>query len=189
MKPQLIIPLLLLNCIACSAQSRTWTAADGRTIEAELTAKTDTAATLKRSDGRVFVVMLSSLSEADRAFVAASKAPAPRDMAAELAAHKAKFPAYSAPRSVTPDMADPYVRDCVGKYTRAAAMAKPETMRQTADFIAAQIARDVALYDEQARSLREKSSHTKAYQNAVANAHWLREKVAPWAKALAKLAD
>ncbi len=70
--------LLILIAIACSlsgvapAEQRTWTSADGRTIEAELISRTENEVKIRR-DGRDFTLPLSALSEQDRLFVAAWK--------------------------------------------------------------------------------------------------------------------
>ncbi|NNC87965.1 MAG: prolyl oligopeptidase family serine peptidase [Akkermansiaceae bacterium] len=65
--PLLLIPLLL----ASGLQARTWTSADGKTLQAGFVSATATEVTLKRDrDGREFTLALTKLSEDDRAFVA-----------------------------------------------------------------------------------------------------------------------
>lgn len=49
--------------------ARTWTAVDGRTLEAELISATPEAVTVRRSDGQRFDLPLAGLSEADQAWV------------------------------------------------------------------------------------------------------------------------
>jgi predicted peptidase len=58
--------------LACSAVlwARTWTSADGRTLEGDFVSATETAVTIKRLNGTKFTIELSKLSEADRTFVA-----------------------------------------------------------------------------------------------------------------------
>ena len=53
------------------AQMRSWTAADGRALEAEFISATDKVVTLRRKvDGKRFTVPLEKISEADRTWVA-----------------------------------------------------------------------------------------------------------------------
>ena len=53
---------------------RTWTSADGRTLEAEFVTATDRHVTLRRqSDGRRFTLPLDKISEADREWVAGAR--------------------------------------------------------------------------------------------------------------------
>lgn len=63
-----ILAVILLTAVSLTA--RTWTSIDGRTIEGDLIAKTETTATIKRVEGSVVTIPLDKLIEADRAFVA-----------------------------------------------------------------------------------------------------------------------
>lgn len=55
---------------------RTWVSADGRKVDAELLSRTAETITIRRnSDQRHFTIALSTLSEADRTYVAASAIP------------------------------------------------------------------------------------------------------------------
>jgi hypothetical protein len=57
-----------------SGTIRTWTSADGRTVEAEFLSATSTHVTIRRtSDGQVFTFELAKLSQADRDFVEAKR--------------------------------------------------------------------------------------------------------------------
>ncbi len=71
-----ILLVLALNSLWClngvlaeEGKTRTWTAADGRTLEAELLSATPEAVTVRRTDGQRFDLPLSGLSEADQAWV------------------------------------------------------------------------------------------------------------------------
>ena len=52
-----------------AAALRTWTSSDGRTLEAGFVSATDSAVTVRRSDGRRFDLPLAQISEADQAWV------------------------------------------------------------------------------------------------------------------------
>ena len=76
MKIDRLLPVLALLMVAwqgdVSAQAgktRTWTAADGRTLEAELVSATPEAVTVRRTDGQRFELPLTGLSEADQHWV------------------------------------------------------------------------------------------------------------------------
>ena len=63
--------LLAVCCQGSAAEVRTWTSAEGNTIEAELITASDKEVTIRRvSDGRRFSLPLERLSEADRDWVA-----------------------------------------------------------------------------------------------------------------------
>jgi pimeloyl-ACP methyl ester carboxylesterase len=65
---RLFVFAILASVLNCAA--RTWTAADGRTLEGEFVSATGTSVTIKRADGKLFTIDLEKLSEDDRAFVA-----------------------------------------------------------------------------------------------------------------------
>jgi len=59
-------------------QARTWTSADGKTLEAEFLSSTETEVTLKRlSDNKQFTLPLSRLSEDDQKFISEKKSAPP----------------------------------------------------------------------------------------------------------------
>lgn len=60
--------IFLSLVFTCLGHARTWTSAEGRTIEGELTGVTETTVTLKRADGRSFTFDLTKLSAADQEF-------------------------------------------------------------------------------------------------------------------------
>jgi predicted peptidase len=63
--------LLGLGTILQAAEVRSWTSADGRTLQAEFVTATKSHVTLRReSDGRRFVLLLNKISEDDRKWVA-----------------------------------------------------------------------------------------------------------------------
>lgn len=71
-------------------QARTWTASDGRTLEADYVSATDTEVKLRRaSDGRVFTLPLTRLSDEDQAFIKeqADNPPPPAPVEGEYADH------------------------------------------------------------------------------------------------------
>ena len=59
---------LLLSCF-CYAESRTWTAVNGKEVEAELVSNSDGQVTLKLKSGKVFRVPLNKLSKSDQEFL------------------------------------------------------------------------------------------------------------------------
>ena len=68
-----------------SLQARTWTAKDGRTLEAEFVSATDTDVTLKRgNDGVEFTLPLMRLSAADQAFVKEQATAKPAEPAEKM---------------------------------------------------------------------------------------------------------
>ncbi|MEM1440998.1 MAG: DUF1549 domain-containing protein [Verrucomicrobiota bacterium] len=86
------LSLLLAGLVATTsfveAQSRTWTAADGRTLEAEFAgtsgAGASAAVKLKLADGSVIDYPIAKLSEADKLFVKGNLPTDPAALAAEI---------------------------------------------------------------------------------------------------------
>ncbi|MEM6917275.1 MAG: hypothetical protein AAF491_11985, partial [Verrucomicrobiota bacterium] len=84
--------LLLAGVLAATtiaeAQMRTWTAADGRTLEAEFAgtvgAGVSAAVKLKLPDGSITNYPIANLSEADRLFVKGNLPTDPAALAAEI---------------------------------------------------------------------------------------------------------
>jgi predicted peptidase len=66
----LILTLSLLAATPVGLEARIWTAADGRTIEADYIRASDTTVTIQRRSGKLFTIKLDSLSLTDREFVA-----------------------------------------------------------------------------------------------------------------------
>ena len=67
-------PLLFLTLVfglshLSAEESRTWTSSEGKSFEGALLSATETTASVKRSDGRVFEIPLEKLSPDDQAFV------------------------------------------------------------------------------------------------------------------------
>ena len=69
-----MISVLLLLCLSaiCNAELRTWTAVNGKEVEAEFVSNSDGQVTLKLKSGKIFEVALNKLSEADQNFVTAN---------------------------------------------------------------------------------------------------------------------
>lgn len=65
----LLLAVLAGILSASSAEERTWTSSDGRSLEGSLLEAHETEVSIRRSDGRRFTIPLSSLSESDREFV------------------------------------------------------------------------------------------------------------------------
>jgi dipeptidyl aminopeptidase/acylaminoacyl peptidase len=65
-----LISLVAMLAVTELVPARTWTSADGRTLEGDFVSATETAVTIKRLNGTKFTIELSKLSEADRTFVA-----------------------------------------------------------------------------------------------------------------------
>ena len=66
-----LIPFLILCLIAtCNAELRTWTAINGKKVEAEFVSNSDGQVTLKMKTGKVFRVPLDKLSKEDQDFIA-----------------------------------------------------------------------------------------------------------------------
>ena len=67
-----IIPFLVFCLVAtCNAELRTWTAVNGKEVEAEFVSNSDGQVTLKLKSGKVFEVPLDKLSELDQKFLKA----------------------------------------------------------------------------------------------------------------------
>jgi len=66
-----LIVLVLGSGPGAEAQSRTFTDTTGRTLEAEIMDATESTVQVRRADGRVFAIVLETLSAEDRAHVAA----------------------------------------------------------------------------------------------------------------------
>ena len=77
-------PLIALLSLSFSLHGRTWTSADGRTLEAELIEYNAGAGTvkIKRKDGKEFTLKTSALSDADVAHLDALDADRQRTLAA-----------------------------------------------------------------------------------------------------------
>ena len=74
----LIHTWLAFGLLLAPAHARTWTATDGRTLEAEFVSATDTKVTLRRdSDGKEFTLPLSRLSKEDQTFIKEKAAAEP----------------------------------------------------------------------------------------------------------------
>jgi len=65
----LIAAFVLLLPLANADDSRTWTSSAGKSFEGSLQSATETTASVRRSDGRVFEISLDQLSADDQAFV------------------------------------------------------------------------------------------------------------------------
>lgn len=128
------------------AAPRTWTGADGRTLEAEMVARTATEVTLKRAtDGKQFTLPLAGFSEGDRAWVAASDVAItkPVDVA------KLKELQNSIPKLRVNAPLDQTCPACVqvfDRYSRAIAHIKPETIAQNLKNIRDDLARDLKVF-------------------------------------------
>ncbi len=71
--PVLIASFIAMLVFAHSASARTWTSADGSTVEAELISTTETHVTIRReADGKTFTIPWDKLSVEDREWVAAN---------------------------------------------------------------------------------------------------------------------
>ena len=70
MKTSVLVSCLILFSFTSNLHldARTWTSADGRTIEAEFISADSANVTIKRADGRTFTLPLSRLSPADQDF-------------------------------------------------------------------------------------------------------------------------
>ena len=67
----MLLSSLVVAPIVFSAETeRTWTSIEGKSFAGTLTSATEDAASVRRSDGRFFDIPLTSLSEADRKYVA-----------------------------------------------------------------------------------------------------------------------
>ncbi len=124
---------------------RVWTSADGRTLEAELIARTKDTATLRRnSDQKEFALPLSNLSDTDRAYIASSSVPLTQiktfDMA-RLNTLKAAMPTLTA---IAPlDSSDPIVVDSLSKYKRSIQVLSTTGYSRSLEMIRGQIESDL----------------------------------------------
>jgi hypothetical protein len=71
----LAISLPLLLGSVCNAELRTWTAVNGKEVEAEFVSNSDGQVSLKMKSGKVFEVSLNKLSKADQEFIKAKSSP------------------------------------------------------------------------------------------------------------------
>ena len=70
MKPKLLFLSLIISTSLNGGEVRTWTAADGRTLEAELISVDEKGVTVQRkTDGKRMDLTLEMLSEDDQNFV------------------------------------------------------------------------------------------------------------------------
>ncbi len=128
--------VLCLWLLPLLAQARTWTSQDGRTLEADLIAKTVSTVTLRRQgDGREFAVTIASLSPADREYIAGwqpADVPPPRKAVTEqqIADLVAGLPEIKNPRAPL-EANYPNVVDFREKYSRALKQMRPATIPQT----------------------------------------------------------
>ena len=68
----MIIPFLAFCLVAtCNAELRTWTAVNGKEVEAEFVSNNDGQVSLKMKTGKIFKVPLNKLSKADQDFIVA----------------------------------------------------------------------------------------------------------------------
>lgn len=74
--------LLVLSGASPAAHARTWTSAEGQSIEAELVDHDSSArkVTIRRSDGREFILPVDRLSEKDRSYLAEIEAKRQREL-------------------------------------------------------------------------------------------------------------
>ena len=72
-----VISVLLLLCLSaiCNAELRTWTAVNGKEVEAEFVSNNDGQVSLKMKTGKIFKVPLNKLSKADQEFLKAKSSP------------------------------------------------------------------------------------------------------------------
>ncbi len=87
---------LLITLCASAREMRTWTAEDGRTIEAEFLSRDGDTVTIRRSDSRVFTLAIDRLSPEDRDYARAREA--------------ASFPAFDPHRSPSGEQIDALLR-------------------------------------------------------------------------------
>ncbi|MEM7699439.1 MAG: hypothetical protein AAF236_13660 [Verrucomicrobiota bacterium] len=76
-----LFALLFLTCgltNLLAEETRTWTSADGRTLEASMVEATEQNVTLRLSNGQRFTLTLDKLSDADQEFIRATLADAAR---------------------------------------------------------------------------------------------------------------
>ena len=67
----ILVLLLLCSSAICNAELRTWTAVNGKEVEAEFVSNEKGLVNLKLESGKVFEVPLNKLSKADRDFLKA----------------------------------------------------------------------------------------------------------------------
>ena len=65
-----IMPFLIFSLVAiCNAELRTWTAVNGKKVEAEFVSNSDGQVALKMKTGKIFKVPLNNLSKGDQEFL------------------------------------------------------------------------------------------------------------------------
>lgn len=130
-----------------TAESRTWTGVDGRTLDAELVGRTETTLTLKRAgDGKSFELPLEKFSEEDRAWVKASPLPIQKTVdAAKLKVLTDATPAMSTQAPLPTDW--PRCGEIFRKYQRAVTHIRAETVAQNIAIIRADAAKDIKVLE------------------------------------------
>ena len=140
-----ILLFLGIFSIELSAAPRTWTASDGRTLDAELVARTADTVTLKReTDSKEFSLPIASLSKEDQAFIKKSGIPVakPVDEAA-LKALANRIPVIVAQPPLAADWIT--LTELHKKYQRSFSHIRPETVLQNAVKIRVDIERDIQI--------------------------------------------
>lgn len=191
---------LILFAAACALtplaiHARTWTAVDGRTIEADFISASPTSVTIVRQpDGHKFTVPLERLCEADRTYVAKL-----------LAWETARIKALTALQEAMPPPADPSndSRQLWEKYRSAVRFIRPGTIAPHVKQLRQMIERDLAQLDidggarigppSQRVTIRQRgrgtdiietstdrSSAQTSILTARKNAEWLRTTFAPY---------
>mgnify|MGYP001435834423 CR=1 FL=1 len=65
----ILVLLLLCSSAICNAELRTWTAVNGKEVEAEFVSNEKGIVTLKLKSGKLFIVPLNMLSKSDQEFL------------------------------------------------------------------------------------------------------------------------
>ena len=72
----LLVLLTLFLSVVCNAELRTWTAVNGKEVEAEFVSNNDGQVSLKMKTGKTFKVPINKLSKADQNFLKAKSSSA-----------------------------------------------------------------------------------------------------------------
>jgi hypothetical protein len=185
--------LLFLVWAMASGETRMWTATDGRQIEAETIAKSDTEVVVRRTaDNQIVTIPLNLLSPEDRAFVMQAPLPAKKTEDAKkeepdpvkiAAGNFPEFPYMGHPHEAWKRdiVNDPQCREFYNSYKSTARFIDRNTREIMVARLRSKIEADKAvlgrnLHDANASSRRTNSTWFAARQNL----RWLDRHLIPW---------
>lgn len=164
--------LILAGAVAWGAEPRTWTAKDGRTLEATYESSTETAVIALRSDGQKVTIPFTVLSDEDVAWVKSQPKPVVITQK-DIDAIVAKFPnpATLSGGEITNDL-----KQLHDRYVSLVKFIRPNTLDANLKMIRAKIESDLKIFGEIAKTAsgdwtgKRGSSQSQAAENTVLSA-------------------